>query len=484
MRRAHRILVAVLVLLAAAAVTGMVLLWPPAGGPPTPAAPDPAAGVAEAEELKDGRILAVEQRAVADEFAQLLLPGATVVELTVELEATGEEVTFEATDDTGATFAVGQRVRLARLELPGVADSWYVSDFQRERPLWLLGLLFAVAVVGFGRWQGVRALVGLGLTLLLVVGFVVPAILAGRDPVLVALSAGVAIMLLTLHLVHGVGPKTTAAAVGTAGALFVTVALAASFVGFAELTGFSSEEARLANVEFGGLPLRGLLLAGIIIGALGVLDDVTMSQSATVFALRRANPSMGWSRLTAEALSVGRDHVAATVNTLFLAYAGAALPLLILFTTSALPASEVLTTEIVAVEVVRTLVGSLGIIAAVPLTTVLAAFVAGSGDGDAAASDASDAAAPEPAAPEPAAPELAAPEPAALQPAAPQPAAPQPAGPEVDEAASAEADWVTRLRGAYGLEPAGQPTGGDGPAADDGHPPRDPADDGDAAPPA
>jgi hypothetical protein len=205
---------------------------------------------------------------------------------------------------------------------------------------------------------------------------VVPAILRGHSPVLVAVTGAMAIMLVSLYLSHGLGATTTAAVVGTALALGLTAVLAIGFVAAASLTGLASEEALSANFAVGGLSLRGLLLAGIIIGGLGVLDDVTMSQASLVTELHHANPTAGFAALVGGALRVGRDHIAATVNTLFLAYAGAALPLLILFVTGQDSLGTVATTEIVAVEVVRALCGSVGLIAAVPLTTVLAALLA------------------------------------------------------------------------------------------------------------
>jgi hypothetical protein len=240
----------------------------------------------------------------------------------------------------------------------------------------ILAALFVGAVVAFGRWQGMRSLVGLGLSFVVIVSFVVPAILRGHSPVLVAVTGAMAIMLISLYLSHGLGPKTTAAVVGTALALGLTAALAIGFVAAASLTGLASEEALFANFAVGGLSLRGLLLAGIIIGGLGVLDDVTMSQASLVAELHQANPTAGFAALVGGALRVGRDHIAATVNTLFLAYAGAALPSLILFVTGQDSLGTVATSEIVAVEVVRALCGSVGLIAAVPLTTVLAALVA------------------------------------------------------------------------------------------------------------
>jgi uncharacterized membrane protein len=303
------------------------------------------------------------------------VPGSVCIKVTARL-AGGRQVSFDTTDPTGGMFRAGQRVRLAVAEQPGQPPYYNIQDLERGRPLLVLVALFVGAVVAFGRWQGVRSLVGLVLSFVVIVGFVVPAILRGRSPVLVAVTGAMVIMLVSLYLSHGIGPKTTAAVVGTALALGLTAALAIAFVAAASLTGLASEEALNANFAVGGLSLRGLLLAGIIIGGLGVLDDVTMSQASLVAELHQANPTAGFAALVGGALRVGRDHIAATVNTLFLAYVGAALPLLILFVTGQDSLGTVATTEVVAVEVVRALCGSVGLIAAVPLTTVLAALVA------------------------------------------------------------------------------------------------------------
>jgi hypothetical protein len=237
----------------------------------------------------------------------------------------------------------------------------------------VLAALFMLAVIAFGRWQGIRSLIALACSFAVIVGFVIPAILHGRSPVPVALVGAMAIMLASLYLSHGIGRKTTAAVVGTGLALVLTAALTAVFVAATSLTGLASEDAQSVSFQVGGISLSGLLLAGIILGGLGVLDDVTMSQASLVFELRRADPTAGFAKLVAGALAVGRDHIAATVNTLFLAYAGASLPLLVLFTTGGDSLGTVATAEAAAVEIVRTLCGSIGLIAAVPLTTMLAA---------------------------------------------------------------------------------------------------------------
>jgi uncharacterized membrane protein len=364
----HRLLVAVVGMLVLAVLAGGFLLRPsgplagPAGG-----------GQADPTRLVPATLTSVQT--VPCEEADRGLVGSTCIKVRARPDG-GDEVEFETTDPTGDTFRTGQRVRLSILEQVGQPTFYNLRDLERDRPMLALAALFMLAVVAFGRWQGVRSLVGLACSFAVIVGFIVPAILHGRSPVAVALVGAMAIMLASLYLSHGFGPKTTAAAVGTALALGLTVALTAGFVDLAALTGLASENALDASFQVGGISLRGLLLAGIILGGLGVLDDVTVSQASVVFELRRADPAAGFAELVRGALAVGRDHIAATVNTLFLAYAGASLPLLVLFVSGGDALGTVATSEAVAVEIVRTLCGSVGLIAAVPLTTLLAAGLA------------------------------------------------------------------------------------------------------------
>jgi uncharacterized membrane protein len=363
----HRTLLVFVAVLGAGAVIVMVLLWPqPREVPPE--------NPAQRTELINATLVEVRELQGADNTG--LTPGAITVEVRARVDATAEIVQFSTTDETGDLYQAGQKVRLAQIEQEGLGTTYFISDFRRSTPLIVLVALFIAAVVWFGRLQGLRALVGLALTFVLIVSFMIPALLEGRNPLLIAVVGSVLIMMVTLYLSHGFNAKTTAAVVGTCLALLVTGVLAVLFVGAAAITGFSSDEARMANAQVGGLSLRGLLLAGIIIGGLGVLDDVTMSQSSTVLQLHRANPALRFGQLTQSALAVGRDHIAATVNTLFLAYAGASLPLLILFAGSPDGLGTVVTSETVAIEIIRTLVGSIGLIAAVPLTTALAAGLA------------------------------------------------------------------------------------------------------------
>jgi len=255
-------------------------------------------------------------------------------------------------------------------------DPYGFSDFERRTPLFWLTLIFAVLVLFTARLRGLRALLGLGASLAIVVLFVVPAILDGRSPAAVALVGAFAVMFATIPLTHGLGAKTIAACLGTAVSLGLTLVLANLFVDLTHLSGMASEEAVFVQASARDVSLTGLLVAGMLIAALGVLDDLTVTQSSTVLALRRANPALGFTRLFRSALDVGHDHITATVNTLVLAYVGAALPVLLVFHLASVPVGDAVNFEIVAAEIVGTLVGSIGLITAVPVTTGLAALLA------------------------------------------------------------------------------------------------------------
>ena len=294
----------------------------------------------------------------------------------------GRDAAFDAsTASEDAAVEIGDRVFLAANELPegtpttGV-EPYTLTGFQRHNALLLLTAIFVAFVVVLGRLRGALALVGLALSLLIVVKFVVPAILDGRAPVTVAVVGGLAVMILTILLCHGFGPQSVAAILGTSASLSLTAGLAAAFIELTNISGISSEESQLVLAGREDLSLSGLILAGMVIGALGVLDDLTVSQASAVMALRRASPSSGWRALYREALTVGRDHVAATVNTLVLAYVGAALPVLLIISVAGTTLGEAANIEEIAQEIVATLVGSIGLIVAVPITTALAAVLA------------------------------------------------------------------------------------------------------------
>jgi uncharacterized membrane protein len=370
--RIEQVLLVIVGALVILTVAGMWLLWPPGIAAPTD----------EPAPLYDARVTSVEDYECPepDDLWMFQRTGPCQIVGFEVLDGPAEDETF--TVDTGEEdypeFSAGDRVHvgIAQAAEPG-EGTFYIADFERRGSLWLLFALFFGIVVAIGRWHGLRSMIGLAISLVLIVVFVVPAILAGESPFLVAIVGAFAIMVITLYLAHGFSVKTTSALVGTAAALGFTALLAAVFVAVTNLTGYASEEATFVRFAVeGGLDLRGLILAGIVIGALGVLDDVTMSQASTVFAVHSANPEQSWSEVFTRAMSVGRDHIASVVNTLVLAYAGVSLPLLVLFTTSGLSFGEIVNTEVLAEEIVRTLVGSIGLVSAVPFTTALATVVA------------------------------------------------------------------------------------------------------------
>lgn len=368
------LLVAALGVIVAATVIGLITLWP---NDRTLRAPP---GAIRARTVQ-ARVVALRE-GPCSEGTRILCQRATV-----ELKSgpdRGKRTTFTVGNVAGGVIpTVGDRVRVAPNPVPPGAmiggvrpDPYTFADFERRTPLAVLFLLFAALVVATGRIRGFRALLGLIASLGVVAFFLVPAILDGKNPETVALIGAFAVMLVTIPVAHGFGVKMLAACLGTAVSLLLTLILAQSFTNLAHLTGLSSDEAVFLRATVGQISLQGLVLAGMLIGALGVLDDLTVSQASTVLALQRANPTQHFGALFRGAISVGHDHVAATVNTLALAYVGASLPVLLIFSFGGTSFSDAINNEAVAEQVVAMLVGSIGLIAAVPITTALTALLA------------------------------------------------------------------------------------------------------------
>lgn len=356
--------------IAAACVISLIVLWP---------GPDPgpkAHALSSFEGVYAARI---------DRMREVACTGARE-DSTVRCLIVGFEL--EEGPDKGTIVSVELPTNTPRLGSPIVGAGvllghqpdvegfeYLVLERDRRSPLLLLAGLFVAAVVALGRWKGVSALLGLAATFLIVFVFVVPAILDGKDPLLVSITGSVAIAFCALYLSHGINDQTTVALLGTLGGLLIAALLATAFMGLATLTGLASEEALVLSAVGSDVDLRGLILGGMLIGALGAIDDVTVTQTAAVSELRAADPQILRPRLFRSGMRIGRDHVASTVNTLALAYVGASMPLLILFVLSDQSAGSIANGEIVATEIVRTLVGSIGLVAAVPITTWLAAAV-------------------------------------------------------------------------------------------------------------
>ncbi|MFG2041528.1 YibE/F family protein [Dactylosporangium sp. NPDC048998] len=374
-RRAARFSLAVLVPAAVLVAVGMALLWP-RGGYHT----DTGGGDLRAF----GKVRAVQHAAcpagVDDPAAAAT--GRPADCGTVEVEVTdgvgrGRVVTTDVPAGPGAvTVQTGDRVVLIVTGEPAGPVQYQIIDHQRGTQLWVLGACFAAAVIAFGRWRGLTALAGLAVTFGILLYFIVPAILAGRPPLLVAVIGAAAIMLTVLYLTHGFNTATSIAVLGTLASLCLTGLLSQAATAAASLNGVASEESSFLTLMYHQVDMRGLLLAGILIGSLGVLDDIAVTQSFTVAELSAANHTLGFAQLYRAASRIGRAHIASVVNTIVLAYAGASLPLLLLLAAGSEPVGEVLTSQLLAQEIVRSVVGTIGLIAAVPITTALAAFTA------------------------------------------------------------------------------------------------------------
>jgi uncharacterized membrane protein len=292
----------------------------------------------------------------------------------------GEEVVVEEGTvniiSQARIYRPGDRVYLERAVGPD-EDRFYISDFVRTTPLIFIGVLFAGLVVVVGRGRGLRSLVGTLLSLAMIFVYVLPQIGAGRDPVAVSVVGSTALLAVSTYVTYGWNPKAHAAVVGMMLSLVLSGVLASLFVSWTRLTGLSVEEGAYLVMEFGsGFDLRGLVLAGVIIGAIGVLDDICVGQASSIFELLNANRELSWRGLFVRSLNIGRDHIAAMVNTLLLAYVGASMPLMLVFTIYQEPLWRRINREPVAEEIVRTLVGSMGLILAVPITSLVASLFA------------------------------------------------------------------------------------------------------------
>jgi len=383
----RKVIAAVLVPFATAVLAGLIALWP--GGVP----PHAHTGVGFDQQTRSGKVTRLVDVKCSDVNAG---SGDSAAGGTGSAPASPsaasqacQKATIEVTSgpDKGRTFteivqpdqtrrySTGQGVVLAYAPQAPENLQYSVSDVERGFPMALLAGLFALAVIVVGRMRGVMALVALVISFAVLTLFILPAILHGDDPLLVAVIGGSAIMLIALYLSHGLNARTSVAVIGTLCSLFLIGVLGSGFISWAHLTGNTDDQTGLIHALYPGIEIRGLLLAGVIIGSLGVLDDVTVTQTSAVWELRAADPAANWRRLYLAGMRIGRDHIASVVNTLVLAYAGAALPLLLLFSVARSGVVQVAGSELVAEEIVRTLVGSIGLVASVPLTTVLAALV-------------------------------------------------------------------------------------------------------------
>ncbi|QCO97618.1 YibE/F family protein [Arthrobacter sp. 24S4-2] len=255
------------------------------------------------------------------------------------------------------------------------SPAYIFVDFVRTMPIILLAILYAVVVIAVARWRGLRALIGLVGAYAVLVSFMLPGLVEGKPPLLLALVGSTVIMIGVLYFAHGFTARTSTALLGTMFGLGITALLAAWATDAANLAGVGSHDAAtLANIS-DNISISGIILCGLIISGLGVLNDVTITQSSAVWELYELAPETGARQLFSSAMRIGRDHIASTVYTIAFAYAGAALPILIIVMLYDRPLGEALTSAELSEEVIRTLVGSVGLVLAIPVTTLIAVLV-------------------------------------------------------------------------------------------------------------
>jgi uncharacterized membrane protein len=361
-----------------ATVIGLIALWP--DGQPTRAEQAAATAEPPGTTYPDARVVSVEPfdcgvdpavpQTCANAVMEILEPPGegdfVQVELPPEVVAAGvsEGDTLVLTRDGGAEG--------------GAAYNFF--DYERDTPIVVLALAFAVVVGLVARLRGLASLVGLAFAFFILLQFILPGLLAADSPTLVSLVGSAAIMFVVLYLAHGFSARTTTALVGTLFGLALVAVLGSVAVSAAQLIGLTSEETQRLQLYDPTLDFSALVLAGIIVAGLGVLNDVTITQASAIWQLHEVSPDITWRELYRRGMAVGRDHIASTVYTIVFAYAGAALPALLIFELSQRPLWTTVASYALAEEVIRTLVGAIALVLAVPVTTAAGAFFAKAAD--------------------------------------------------------------------------------------------------------
>ncbi len=374
-RRALKLMAAVLIPVAVATTLGLILLWPSGTSEAQQAA---APYFPEGTVYPTGEIVAIEPYDCSngDDPSQTQTCATATVTIEDGPEATENVRIGLPPEVVAAGIETGTRIVMSRA--PGNEDPeqlYTFNDFARGFPLAMLALGFLVVVVAVARWRGLAAVLGLGFAFVILVKFMLPGLLDGSSPVLIGLVGSSAIMLVVLYLAHGFSARTTTALLGTLFGLGMVTLLGAVGQSTARVTGLASEDSVVLQGFATQLDLSGLVLCGIIVAGLGVLNDVTITQASAVWELHQLSPDLSVRSLFARAMRIGRDHIASTVYTIVFAYAGASLSLLLLFEVYQRSVLDTLTSGILAEEVVRTLVGAIGLILAVPVTTAIGVAV-------------------------------------------------------------------------------------------------------------
>jgi uncharacterized membrane protein len=357
-----------------ATVIGLIVLWP--SGEPTRA--QQAAAIAEppGTTFPDGRVVSVEEVECGIDPSMPQTCANAVVEV-LEGDGSGDFQQIELPPEVvAAGVSEGDTLVLTRDAGAEGGAAYGFFDYARDIPIIALALAFAFVVGLVARLRGLASLVGLAFAFFVLLQFVLPGLLAQESPTLVSLVGSAAIMFVVLYLAHGFSARTTTALVGTLFGLALVAVLGSVAVSTARLIGLTSEETQRLQLYDPTLDFSALVLAGIVVAGLGVLNDVTITQASAIWQLHEVSPDLTWRELYRRGMTVGRDHIASTVYTIVFAYAGAALPALLIFELSQRPLWTTVTSYALAEEVIRTLVGAIALVLAVPVTTAAGAFFA------------------------------------------------------------------------------------------------------------
>jgi uncharacterized membrane protein len=358
-----------------ATVVGLFALWP--SGAPSRAQQVAESYLPPGTTYPDARVVSMEHHPCGGDTAARSVQCATVVVEVLGGEGTGDFQQIElAADVVAAGVTKGDTLVLTRDAGAQGGPTYGFFDYARGTPIVVLAIAFAVVVGLVARLRGLASLVGLAFAFFILFRFVLPGLLSEESPTLVSLVGSAAIMFVVLYLAHGFSARTTTALVGTLFGLTLVAVMGSVAVSVARLTGLTSEETIQLHTYDPTLNFSGLVLAGVVVAGLGVLNDVTITQASAIWQLNEVSPELTWRELYGRGMAVGRDHIASTVYTIVFAYAGAALPLLLLFELYSRPFLVSLFSSVVAEEVIRTLVGAIALVLAVPLTTAVGAFFA------------------------------------------------------------------------------------------------------------
>jgi len=385
---AAKVVVGLLIACGLATLLGAVLLWPTGQRADIPLPFQNAVGGAVTTEA--GHVLSSNAGACGTSAAGAVLTAdppaegggtsAQCVQTMVAIDSgpnRGANTLLEFSQGPGQpNLTVGDDIRITRQVDDAGTTTYAFYDYERTWPLSALAAVFALVIIAVARWRGLRALIGIGIAFVVLVVFLLPALRDGAPAVPVAVVASAAILYAVIYLAHGVSLRTSAALLGTLASLLLAAVLSWGAIELAHLTGLSQDQNNEVAAYLGNVSITGLLLAGFIIGSLGVLNDVTVTQASTAFELAALGDDVSRREVFVGAMRVGRDHIASTVYTLVLAYAGSALPLLLLFSVANRSLGDVLTSESVAIEISRSAVGGIALALSVPLTTGIAALLA------------------------------------------------------------------------------------------------------------